>query len=154
MRSSWQIEQRVGRGHLPASSRYNDQMIRARDGYWLVCEVQPGDRMACPKCARTLSVPRLCFAEVRCPRCMFQGRDGRTMAGYFPLGAALFSHLTETDPRRGAIARMAAKADSANQKLVEQADRDLRNSIQAATLEDFNRLFGIQSVGYTGKEQG
>lgn len=152
-RRSWQIEQQVGRGALSPSaySRLNDQLIRAKDGYWLVCEVQSGDRMQCPKCGNgPLRVPQLHFAEIRCNACMSQGYDGRYMAGYFPLGNALLEHLRETDPRRGAIQRMAKQADLANQKLLESQIRQRNNAIEAITKEEFNQLFGIQSVGYTG----
>jgi hypothetical protein len=110
--------------------------------------------MQCPTCkGGPLKVPRLKFAEVRCPWCMEQGRDGRTLAGYFPLGQALLEHLRETDPRRDAITRMTAEADKANELLLQQSIRERNNQIEAATKEDFNRFFGIQSVGWTPATQ-
>lgn len=150
-RRSWQIEQKVGRGALGVSSALlSDRLVRARDGYWLVCEVQQGDRMQCPVCkGGPLKVPSLHFGEVRCEACMSAGRDGRVLAGYFPLGQSLLEHLRETDPRRDAIRRMAAKADAANDLMLQTSIRDRNNAIEAATKEDFNRLFGIQSVGWT-----
>jgi len=108
--------------------------------------------MACPGCGGTLKVPVLEFKEVRCGSCMSAGLDGRYVAGHFPLGERLFQHLRETDPRRDAIAKLAKKADLANQKLLEASIRDRNNAIEAITKEDFNRLFQIQSVGYTGRE--
>ena len=81
---------------------------------------------------------------------MENGLDARTMAGYFPLGQKLLEHLRDTDPRRGAIQKMAAKADAANALMLRTAIRDRNNSIESITKEDFNRLCGIQSVGWTG----
>jgi hypothetical protein len=80
---------------------------------------------------------------------MAKGRDGRFMTGYFPLGESLLQHLRETDPRRGAIERMAKKADEANDRLMAERQRKLSSDIDAITREEFPRMFGIQSVGWT-----
>jgi hypothetical protein len=153
--SSWQIEQKVGRGAL-APFRLNetdDRYIRARDGFWLVCQVTPGDRIPCPECFLPLSVPHLSFKEVKCENCVSKGKDGRVSAGFFPLSTALLEHLRETDPRRDAIRKMAEKADKANALLMEQKARERHNEIEAITLDYFNEMFAIQSVGYSGKEK-
>lgn len=152
----WQVEQQVGRGALPPfrfDNDTNDRYVRARLGRWLVCQVAPGDRVPCPECKGTLNVPHLKFAEVTCHYCVVQGKDGRTTAGYFPLSGPLLEHLRRTDPRRDAIRRLAAEADAANAKMLEDKSRSVKNDIQAITLEDFNLMFGIQSVGYSGKEK-
>lgn len=152
---TWHVEQQVGRGCL-APFRMNDaddRYIRAQLGRWLVCQVTPGDRIPCPECFLPLSVPHLRFKEVKCENCIRQGRDGRVTAGYFPLGTALLEHLRETDPRRDAIAKMAAKADKANALLMEAQARERHNEIEAITLDCFNEMFAIQSVGYSGKEK-
>lgn len=152
---SWQIEQKVGRGAL-APFRIDDsedRYIRARDGFWLVCQIAPGDRMPCPECNSTLQVPLLAFKETQCFKCIAAGKDGRVTAGYFPLSTALFEHLRSTDPRRGAIEKMAAKADKANEQLMQAKARERHNEIESITLDCFNEMFAIQSVGYSGKEK-
>lgn len=146
----WMVEQQVGRGALPPfrfDNDTDDRYVRARLGRWLVCSVAPGDRIPCPECRRQLRVPHLKFAEVTCEACVRQGKDGRVTAGYFPLSGPLLEHLRRTDPRRDAIRRLAAEADAANEKMLEEKSRSVRNDIEAITLEDFNKMFGIQSVG-------
>lgn len=152
-RGCWAIEQQVGRGALPPLriDPYDDSLIRARDGYWLVCEVRPGTRMPCPDCHLTLPVPDRHFAEVRCEHCIRKGRDGKVLAGYFPLGETLLEHLRSTDPRRGAIERMAKEADEANQKLLDMRARQTRNTVEAGTKDIITKLLNIPSVGYTGR---
>lgn len=152
----WMVEQQVGRGALPPfrfDSDTDDRYVRAKLGRWLVCQVSPGDRIPCPECHLELPVPHLKFAEVTCGNCLRKGKDGRVTAGYFPLSNALLDHLRRTDPRRDAIRRLAAEADAANEKMLEEKSRQVRNDVQAITLEDFNKMFGIQSVGFTGKEK-
>lgn len=150
------VEQQVGRGALPPfrfDSDTDDRYVRAKLGRWLVCAVSPGDRIPCPECKRPLNVPHLKFAEITCGECVASGLDGRVTAGYFPLSNPLLEHLRRTDPRRDAIRRLAAEADLANQKMMEEKSRKVRNDVQAITLDSFNEMFGIQSVGYTGREK-
>lgn len=153
-RQTVQIEQQVGHGaalppiHIDA---HDDDLVRAKDGYWRVMEVSPGDRRPCPTCGLTLKVPHLKFAEVTCTFCHVAGRDGRTMCGYFPLDESLLQYLRRTDPLRGAVARMADECDQANQRLMTSRIRSAKNEVEAATKDDFGRLFDIQQVGYTGR---
>ena len=73
------------------------------------------------------------------------------MTGYFPLNTKLLEHLRSTDPRRDAIRRMAAEADAANDLMMKEREKKFKNDIEAITYDDFNYMFKIPSVGYTGK---
>lgn len=148
----WHIEQRCGRGALSPIhvDAMDDGLIRARDGYWLVMEIQPGDRMACPRCHSTINVPICKFGETRCTYCIVQRRDGRVTAGYMPCNSILLEHLRRTDPLRGATQRLAKEADVANQKRLDAAQRATSNAIEAASKDAFARLVGIPQFGYTG----
>lgn len=154
-RNCWAIEQKVGRGALAPFriSEVDDSFIRARDGYWLVCYVQQNRKFGCPECNLELKSPIMRFAEVTCPYCKLRDKDARIMTGYFPLNTTLIEHLRSTDPRRDAIRKMAAKADAANDAMMKEKEKKFRNDIEAITYDDFNYMFGIQSVGYTGREK-
>lgn len=151
----WLIEQRCGRGSLAPIHIHpeDDQLIRARDGYWLVMEIQPGDRMPCPVCDCTIPVAVRKFREARCENCIAHGRDGRVMAGYFPFCTSLLEHLRHSDPLRGGNERLQAEADLANHKRLAAAERETARIVEAGTKDAFNRIFEIQSVGYTGKSK-
>lgn len=153
-RSAWQIEQQIGRGCLPPLhiSPYDDDLIRAKDGYWKVCEVRPGTRMPCPTCNATLPVPELKFKEVKCANCVANGRDGREVAGYFPLGEALLVYLRRMDPLRGGIERNAKEVDEHNKKLMASRERDLSNTVETIK-DDYGYIAGIPKVGYTGNSK-
>jgi hypothetical protein len=72
---------------------FHDDIERHKDGYSLVLEVQPGDRMACPVCGSTLKVPHLKTAEIRCEYCIVASggrKDGRIAAGYWPIDSEAF----------------------------------------------------------------
>lgn len=145
----WHIEQKVGRGALAPFriSEADDSMIRARDGYWFIGAVRPGNTMPCPKCGCKLNVPELEWREVVCHYCRLQKRDGRTLAAYFPLGEALLEHLRKIDDQRGGLERVRDEADRANEQLIASRERDISNSIESATKDTYTRLAGIQSVG-------
>lgn len=153
-RDCWQIEQQVGRGALPPIhiDPYDDNLIRAKDGYWLVCEVRLGTRMPCPDCGLELKVPSLQFKEVKCEYCILNRRDGRHMAGYFPLGEALLDHLRFLNPLTGGIERNAAMIDAFNDKLLKTKERDLSNLTETMK-DDYAYIAGIPSVGYTGNNK-
>lgn len=154
-RQEFHIEQQVGRAALPPVriSEADDDMIRARDGYAFVMAVRSGDRMPCPDhCGATLPVPIFACAEVKCERCKRNGRDARHVAGFFPLGDRLLEYLRSIDPSHRDPYDLIRQLDARNAQLEATRKRDASNDIEAATLDNFNRLVGIQSVGYTGKE--
>lgn len=153
-RAAWQIEQRCGRGALPPFriAEEDDTLIRARDGYWLVMEIQAGDRMPCKglvdahtnqRCGLTLSVPTRKTAEVVCQACKRKGRDGRQMACYWPLDECLLEYLRLGDPLRGGTSRLKRLSDQANHARMAAADRKASNEVQAATIDAYDTLVGI-----------
>jgi len=154
-KNCWLIEQKCGRNTVPTFrvDRNDDRLIRMRDGYWLVMELQPGDRMACPTCGHDMKVAHERWAESTCQLCLKNGRDGRAMAGYFPFGPRLMDHIRKTDPLRGGTERARKEQDLANQRREEAQERATSNIVEAGTKADFNHIFDIQSVGYTGNSK-
>jgi hypothetical protein len=153
-RNEFHIEQQVGRAALPPIhiSEADDDLIRARDGYAFVLAVRPGDRMPCPECAATSARSDFRCAEVKCERCKASGKDARYVAGFFPLGDMLLEYLRSIDPSRRDPYDIIRQLDRRNALLERTRTRDASNQIEAATLDNYKRLVGIQSVGYTGKE--
>jgi hypothetical protein len=163
MRREWHIEQKVGRMALPPFrvSEADDNMIRARDGYWLVAAVQPGTRMPCRTlidkrtqqiCGETLPVPRFEFGEVSCPRCQAAGRNHRQQAGFFELNDRLLEHLRMIDPARGGYERLNANLKLSLERKAWSEARAIENHSEAVVKDNLNSLFDVAHVGYTGKE--
>lgn len=159
----WQIEQRVGRGALPAMriDPTDDSLIRARDGYWLVMEFQPGDRMACPaiterfplqRCGGTMKVSHREARETICRYCRLKGRDGRTMASYWPFGEALLEHLRWSDPLRGGTTRQREETDVRNKALMREAERRQADAMTSLDYVDYRWLTGIPTAGHSRRQ--
>lgn len=160
----WQIEQSYGIEWFDFPFKVdaaNDDMVRARDGYWLVMEIQPGDRMPCPSiidkqdgtmCGCTLKVPINMTAEtVRCPACQKRGKDGRHVAAYYPFGHVLMEHLRYSDPLRDGTQRVSKDVDAANSARSAALDNERSNELAAINSHYFNKLFQIQSKGWSGR---
>ena len=149
-RGEWHIEQRVGRAIIEPSpvSAMDDDHIRATDGYALVLAVRDGDRMPCPDCGCELPVPHLQFAEIKCDWCKMRGKDGRHIAGHFPLGDALLQHLRRLDPKRGWREGEAKRLDLRNQLITASRERAYSNHIEATTKDHYRDLVGIGQWGY------
>lgn len=147
----WRLEQRVGRA-ITAPVRIEedrDDLICARDGYDYVLSVRSGDRMPCPQCEWTeLKVPIREFRDIRCPYCASRGKQGRTVAGYFPLDDTLIQHLQMIDPLRGASKELAAAADRRNDALMASAERQLSNTVMAHGADHYNEVVGIPQFSY------
>lgn len=154
-RGEWHIEQRVGRAVVPPRfvSDYDDDSIRARDGYAFVMAIRPGDRMPCPGCGFTVKVPVMHSGEVRCDYCRSRERDGRYAAAYFPLGTALIQHLRRIDPLLGWNKNLAAEADARNVAVLRDKEKAVEDAIYGGTSENWKRIAGIPQVGYTGRER-
>ena len=169
-KSCWVIEQRCGRGaQAPISvDPTDDSLIRARDGYWEVMTFQPGDRMACPAvvsrsprqvCGGVIKVPHRRSAETVCQTCRKAGRDGRTMAAFWPFDELLLDHLRFTDPLRvfwgadaqghsrkmNGIQRAKHAADLSNQRLLAEAERKRRDASSIDAV-DYRWVSGIPST--------
>lgn len=154
-KGEWHIEHKVGRAVVPPSpvDETDDEHIRARDGYMFVMAIREGDRMPCPGCGTELRVPILKTAEVKCTYCKLSGKDGRYPAAYYPLeGDMLIERLREIDPFRGRGKVIAGMMDQRNKAIMQSRERELTNTIEASTKDNWNRIAGIPSVGYTGRE--
>jgi hypothetical protein len=154
-RGEYHVEQKVETAvDLPIrTSAIDDDLIRARDGYWFVFAIRSGDRMACPQCGLTMKVPVMKFQETSCSNCRAHGRDGRYPAAFYPLNDRLIEHIRQIDPFRSDAAKnLAQRADEHNARLEAERVADGLAEVEAITADYFNKLVGIQSVGYTGKE--
>lgn len=130
---------------------FYDDLQRARDGYSLVMEVQPGDRMPCPNCHMELKVPHRKTAEVNCEYCRVMGRDGRTTAGYWPLDSeSFFERLRYLDPQRG-YRRSGKQVDEANKRRQEIEEKDALNLLQSVNRDEYRNFAGILQTGTTTK---
>jgi hypothetical protein len=155
-RQEWHLEYKIARGKATVPfyiDSNDDPAIRARDGYALLMAVRTGDRMPCPRCGYELKVPIFEKAEAICQYCVMHGRDGRTAAVFFPLdGDQLIQYLISLDPLRTYRDGLHKRADANNELRQAARERKFKNEIQAHTLDNYNKLVGIESVGYTGKE--
>ena len=159
-RGSWQIEQRAGRGALPPLriDPHDDSLIRAADGYWLVMEFQPGDRMPCPgilsirprrTCGAIVKVPYRESREAVCPECRKRDRDGKNIAAYWPFDEILLEHLRYSDPLRGGIQRQRQKAEARNAAILREADRRQSDAATSLDYVDMRWLADIPTSGMT-----
>lgn len=149
-----QIEQRVARGliNFPLKNDQDDEAIRLRDGYFYVMSIRNGDRMPCPKgCGSTLRVPVREIRELSCPICKSRGLEHRVSAGYFPLDDQLIERLKTMDPLRGASKELRDKINKHNDAFVAKQRQDVLDKMSDQAGEDFTKIAGIPSVGYTGK---
>ncbi len=149
----WVIEEKVARGLLPDeyTAADNDNAIRLRDGYGLVCSVKTGDRMPCPRCKLELKVPVHEFAEVRCPFCAHQGRSESIVAGYFDLNDRLIQHLRRISAEYTWRDEILDEVKTSEIKQQESQERDLDNIGEAVASEGYNRMNEVLQVGYTSK---
>lgn len=132
---------------------YDDDYIRARDGYDFIVAIRRGDRMPCPHCGLTMKVAHLEMREASCEHCKVRGRDGRYPAVFYPLNHILIEHLRFIDPLRGGPERVLARVRELERQRELAEFRSAMNEIEDATSAYFTRLFDIKSVGYTGKER-
>lgn len=146
------IEQKVGNAiTIPIRiDADRDDLICARDGYDYLLSIRSGDRMPCPECEWTeLKVPVRDFVDIRCAYCASKGKQGRTVAGYWPLDDSLIDHLKKIDPLRGASQRLAKEADLANARRLASLEADFSNTIYAHGADHYAELVGIPQFGYS-----
>ena len=144
---AWMIEQKF----RPVVVRQkvderDDAAIRTRDGYTLVATIAPGDRIPCVRCGRTLKIPSMTFKETVC-QCGVS-----TTLCYWPLGESLLDYLKKYDPYRDGIHRLERELLDYEAKRAKQERRDQVNLAEDVASDTITQWFGIQSVGYTGKE--
>jgi len=147
-----EIEQKIARKIDALVDESNDEMVRTRDGYLLLASVQPGDRMRCRQCHSELAVPVFEFKQVPCEFCRMKGRHVSYIVGFFEPNDRLIEYLRSLDPTNGASKRLRDELEDRNRRMLERRQRDINNTTESRVLDDFERIAGIQSVGYTGKE--
>lgn len=165
---SWHLEQRCGSNTLAPFriDPFDDSLIRAADGYWLVMVLQPGNRMPCPSivarhprqlCGWTVSVPTRVTAEAICTNCRSHGRDGRFMAAYYPFDETLLDWMRQTNPLNHGVQKIDGKtrvmasveADRRNQRALKEGDRKQSDAITSIDSVDYRWITGIGSSGAT-----
>jgi hypothetical protein len=133
---------------------FHDDIERHKDGYSLVLEVQPGDRMPCPVCSSTLKVPHLKTAEIRCDYCIVASggrKDGRVTAGYWPIDSEAFmDRLRYLDPSRS-YRKGAKGVDAANAERQAIEEKDAMNLIGSVNRDEYRNFAGILQTGTTTK---
>lgn len=162
-RNEWHVEQRMGHGFMPGTrdiaarsaedyrKNYDDR-LRARDGYILTFVVAPGDKTQCDECSTWFPIPSYRFEAVSCPYCALKGRSRMVSIAYFPLGESLLEHLRKIDVFNGGNERVKEAVARRNKFIEAEEAANFRRHVDAGVRERFNRLVGIPSWGYTGKE--
>ena len=152
-KQEYHLEQKVSRALASfPTHESDDESIRLRDGYLYLLSIRAGTRMPCPRCQLELQVPVREIREISCQFCKLSGREHRVVAGYFPLDDRLVDYLKRLDPERDASWEVRNAVEAHNQHLMEQQRQQVLNSSLDKMNDDFSRIAGIPSVGYTGKE--
>ena len=130
--------------------RYEDERYRRKKGLARVCAVSVGDRVPCRRdgCVGVIKVPLGKVVSKACPVCDTPSKP----VGFFPLNNWLLEELRRTDPYRGGLERVFADLDKQDAERVRLAARKLKNHTEDVWKDAFTKVFGIESVGYTGKE--
>lgn len=112
--------------------------------------ISQGDRMCCPECKwRELRVPVREFADIRCDFCASLGKQGRVVAGYFPLDDSLIDHLKKIDPDGNHSRNITKEIDQRNQAREMSNERDMSNIVESAGNDHYDQLVGIPHFGYS-----
>jgi len=162
-RQEWHLEQKVGVGAADLPFRLDeedDSLVRAKDGYFFVMAIRPGDRGPCPgvdystnpptPCGATLKVPIKETAEVKCERCELAGRDPYFPLAYFPLDDTLIQHIRHIDFALGHNEHIARMQDNVNEMLMATNKKDALNEIDDVSYDVRKLIAGIEQVGYGG----
>ncbi len=148
----WNVEQKVRRGLAGGSldgDRYSDDTIREKDGYVWVMSFKQGTRFDCPKCGLELKAPSRTTEMVSCRHCKAKGYEHRWNASHWPMDETLIDHLKGLERGIDDVPEKLRQAQAALQK---QMLRNVLDPTLAGFEDRFNKLAGIYSVGYTGKE--
>ena len=147
----WHIEQFCRDEALPPAWAFKnvkdewfDEYVRTRDRVTLVMKVTQGDRLPCPECSLTMTLPKVqATVEVRCDHCRQTMVKG---VGYWPLGEGLLTYLCELDPQRQG-GRATKKVDKANADMQARLTRaaDFRDAFRDALLEQMPKA-GVPSL--------
>jgi len=149
--NQWELEQKVRRGLAGTpldQDRYNDDVIRYRDGFMWVMSIKQGTRFDCPKCGLTLKAP---FKETRlinCEHCHAKGYEYRWLACHWPMDDSLIEHVERLEK---GIDELKDKLYSSERSLRRQQERMVLDPLMDGFRDRFEQGMNIQSVGYTGK---
>lgn len=147
-RNRWQLERKgvADGGPVDPKDRL-DAWIRRRDRFYRILETSPGSRVACSFCGNDYSHPMFTLQAAKCPHC-----EKEELVMNWPLGEKLLEHLRFTDPSRDGLERMWRELEAAELAKEKSSVREKKNLGEAIWKEEFNRVFEIQSKGYTGKD--
>jgi len=135
---------------LPSDGNtHPDTLLRAQEGFILVCEVQARPFVVCEDCGGQIKVPELTIGETWCQACWQAGlRPIRKTLGYIPLSELLLRRLEQTSIKRHGTWQR--EMETRNRLLQESLDRDDSNEMDAIVGDYFNRCLDIPQVGYGG----
>lgn len=158
----YHLEQRVGvaRELMPPVSEdgrhdtYDDDWIRARDGYFKIMTVRAGDRMPCPRCGFETKIPVMETRQVSCQLCAY-GKDDpkrqRWIASYFPLNHTLIQHIKDIDPENDGPDRAKLRAKERREKYLKNLRSEALNEAEANLIDNRLQAFNVPMVGYGPK---
>lgn len=158
----YHLEQRVGvaRDLMPPIDEegiydtYNDDWIRARDGYFKIMTVRAGDRMPCPRCGFDVNIPVMETAQVSCPYCSY-GKDDpkrqRWVAAYFPLNHTLIEYIKEIDPENDGPERARLRAKDRRENRIARLRKEALDEADYGVIHNENQAFQKPMTGYGPK---
>jgi hypothetical protein len=150
--NEWQVEQKIRRGKVGqpiTRDRYHDDTVRYRDGYAWVMSIKQGTRFPCPTCEMPLSAPTRVTEMLSCRHCQLKGYEHHWIACHWPFDETLIDHFKKMEREIDDRSRLVKESE---QKLKTQMQRQALEPTLAAFEDRFNKLAGIPSVGYTGRE--
>lgn len=158
----YHLEQRIGVGRdlMPPVDEegnydtYNDDWIRARDGFFKIMSVRAGDRMPCPRCGFDVKIPTMETRQVSCPYCSY-GKDDpkrqRWLASYFPLNHTLIDHIKEIDPENDGPERAKQRSQARRKAYLERLRKEALDEADYNVIFNENQAFQKPMVGYGQK---
>lgn len=149
--NEWHVEQKVRRGLAGqgiVEDRYHDDVIRYKDGYVWILSFKQGTQFDCPRCGLTLKAPSRATEMVSCGHCRAKGYEHRWVASHWPMDETLIDYLKELERNIDGRSETIKRQNAALQK---QMLRNVLDPTLAEFEDNFNKLAGIPSVGYTGK---
>ena len=147
----WCIEQKVASGvYETPGDGSDDSTIRMRDGYALVCQINPRPFITCKECFQQIDIPHLTVKEVKCPYCeVIRGDTAvRYVAGYYPLCDALLERVERTAPKRGK--QWVTEMHSKNAARVAAQEKEWDNWTTDLWRDHYNRIADRPQVGAGG----
>ena len=146
----WHVEQKVRNGLAGrplVDDGYDDDQIRAKDGYVWILSFKHGTQFDCPLCGLTLKAVTRQATMVSCKHCQLKGYEHRWLGTHWPMDETLIQHLQELEASIDTRGQSLAKA---KRMLQRQQERAILDPTVAEFEDSFRALAGIPHVGYTG----